>query len=154
MLAAVRFILLALAVAGLPSTWAQTAELFSAPTLRVSVNGVMMKGEREIEPAASGMSNTQLAALLKSVRRRVTSGETLQLKVELANAAGEWVDVTTNAAVRYDSLGCMTVSGVGLVSVVQSSDLCFERMRPELWIAMVDAQGRTTAWNRVFFTLN
>lgn len=126
------------------------SELADALTLKVSAYSVEFVGERELEAAASARMQSERTAALKAARRLIKPGETIQLLVELQNSDGSRTTVTSDPRIRYESLGCFTVSDVGLVTAVPSGK-CYSGKLPELWIALVSADGKTLAWNRIFF---
>ena len=74
----------------------------------------------------------------------------MQLSVELQNADGSWTAVTNDPRIRYESLGCFTVSDSGFITALPSGK-CYSGKFPELWVALVSNDGKTVAWNRIFF---
>lgn len=142
-----RILLLALSV---NISNAASQEPASAPVVELSAYGTRIKGERELAVEMQGRAPTQQRDAFEAARHRLSPGQSVQLKVELLDGQGGRQDITSDARVRYESLGCLTIGQGGLLTATPSG-LCNIAKLPELYVIVLDDNKNTLGWNRFFF---
>lgn len=142
--------LCAFVTSALAQSTSELAHLATLPPLRVSVYGTALIGERELVPTLTGKSNAEQEQLFQAAIRPVRMGESFQLTVKTVNGDV----VTSNPTTKYAVNGCLIVSSSGFVTITMSSSSCTMLDVSELWVAIVDADKQTLAWNRYIFKMS
>lgn len=135
-------------------TLAETeAELAKLLPLRVSIYGKQLQGVRELEPQGAGKAVEAQKLLFRGGLHPVKLGDSFQLTVELVRPGAASQVVTSDPRLRYEPNGCMIASPSGVVSIVNSGDICTPGAVSDLWVLMLDSHRKTQAWNRVIFVI-
>ena len=118
--------------------------------LRTSIYGVLLVGERDLEPAIVGKTFDEGYEIFRSAMHRVRMGESFQLIVELALPGAEPRPVTSDPATKYHPNGCLLVSTSGFVTIAHTEPGCGPGDVSELWTVLLDG-AQVRAWNHYVF---
>lgn len=92
--------------------------------IRTTVNGMVWNGSQELGSLLVGKSQAERDAISASSIVKLVRGSTFPLAVRVTGPDGVGRDYTGSSNVVYESLGCLTITATGLVTVKPSSSTC------------------------------